>query len=175
METEVRTYVMEAIERMTGSSVRPGWTDQTPLGYGGLELESLYLLELAVQVERRFAVSLGGDVAALPGYTLGDLVEQVTALAAAQERQHSRAVELDDIRALLAEQPEVFGGHDTDADAELAIDSLAAAWLIHLLHKRFGIEQQALEDMTAKPISIRRIHAFVADRSGRLNAPGHSS
>ncbi|WP_327031016.1 acyl carrier protein [Micromonospora sp. NBC_01740] len=90
MQAAVRSYVRESIEKMTGNRVPEECDDDTPLGYGGLELESLYLMELTVQVEREYGVNLGLDLAELPGYTIGDLVRRVSGVAEGRPGSESR-------------------------------------------------------------------------------------
>ncbi|WP_327031017.1 hypothetical protein OG989_16540 [Micromonospora sp. NBC_01740] len=79
--------------------------------------------------------------------------------------------DLDELRTLLAEQPTIFGGADLDVDTELALDSLATVWLVHLLSRRYGIDERALEPLTAEFTSIRRIHAHVSRLAGPAPDP----
>jgi acyl carrier protein len=76
MEDEVRQFVVEAVRAMNYdvSDVTGG----TDLGPAGLDLESLALAELAVQVEDRFGVEFTDeDTTELPLMTLDEFTAEV--------------------------------------------------------------------------------------------------
>ncbi|MET9323101.1 acyl carrier protein [Streptomyces sp. NPDC003038] len=53
-------------------------TDSTPLGDGGLELESLSLAEVAMQVEQRFGVQIDDEeLEELRGLSFAELVARI--------------------------------------------------------------------------------------------------
>lgn len=75
--SEIRSFVIGII-----SEINPGVTedvsDDLALGPGGLELESLALVELLVQVEHEFDAKIADeDPAAQPTATLGEFVAAV--------------------------------------------------------------------------------------------------
>jgi acyl carrier protein len=76
MEDEVREFVVEAVRQMNYdvSDV----TGDTDLGPAGLDLESLAIAELAVQVEDRFGVQFTDeDTTELPLMTLDEFAAEV--------------------------------------------------------------------------------------------------
>jgi acyl carrier protein len=76
MEDEVREFVVEAVRSMNYdvSDV----TGDTDLGPAGLDLESLAIAELAVQVEDRFGVQFTDeDTTELPLMTLDEFAAEV--------------------------------------------------------------------------------------------------
>lgn len=77
MHEEVRAFVRAALEAMTGEPVDAALSDDTPLGAGGLELESLFLLQLATQLEQEYGIAFPDDLGPLPRYTIGELAAHV--------------------------------------------------------------------------------------------------
>lgn len=83
MNAEVYQFLVEGLKNMNFdvSDV----TEETKLGPGGLDLESLALADLAVQVEDTFSVKFELDeMESIAMLTLGQLAEEVTAKAASQ-------------------------------------------------------------------------------------------
>jgi acyl carrier protein len=83
MNAEVYQFLVEGLKNMNFdvSDV----TEETKLGPGGLDLESLALADLAVQVEDTFSVKFELDeMEGIAMFTLGQLAEEVTAKAASQ-------------------------------------------------------------------------------------------
>jgi acyl carrier protein len=75
--SEIRSFVIGIISEVT-PSVTEDVSDDLPLGPGGLELESLVLVELLVQVEHEFGAKIADeDPAAQPTATLGQFVAAV--------------------------------------------------------------------------------------------------
>jgi acyl carrier protein len=75
MSTDLREFVVAALRDMhfEVESV----TDETPLGGGGLELESLSLAELVMQLDK-FGVEFSDEeMEKLAGMTLGEFTEEV--------------------------------------------------------------------------------------------------
>lgn len=79
LETEIRTFVLDTItEDMSQPLVRAEITDQAPLGSGGIDLDSLSLIELTMRLERRFEVEFPEtDIEPLGAMSLGELVADV--------------------------------------------------------------------------------------------------
>ncbi|MFD7687832.1 acyl carrier protein [Streptomyces sp. NPDC059781] len=75
--SEIRSFVIGIISEIA-PSVTEDVSDDLPLGPGGLELESLALVELLVQVEHEFGAKIADeDPAAQPDATLGQFVTAV--------------------------------------------------------------------------------------------------
>lgn len=89
MHDEVRSDVLATIAATTG--VEATVPDDTPLTAGGLGLESLYLLQLATHLERRYGVPFPIDLGPLPGFTLGELVDHVVRHSAGRAEQGGRS------------------------------------------------------------------------------------
>ncbi|GAA2735024.1 acyl carrier protein [Streptomyces nogalater] len=90
MHDEIRAFVSTALEAMTGEPVTIELTDDMPLGAGGLELESLFLLQLATQLEQEYGIAFPDDLGPLPRYTIGELATHVTAhITEPMEANHS--------------------------------------------------------------------------------------
>ncbi|MEU6539703.1 acyl carrier protein [Streptomyces sp. NPDC047000] len=81
MSNDIRAYVLEALAAMNYDV--SAIDDSTPLGPLGLDLESLALAELAIQVEDRFQVRIEEDeTEQFALMTLGELVVEITRRAA---------------------------------------------------------------------------------------------
>lgn len=83
MNAEVYQFLVEGLKNMNFdvSDV----TEETKLGPGGLDLESLALADLAVQVEDTFSVKFELDeMESIAMLTLGQLAQEVVAKAASQ-------------------------------------------------------------------------------------------
>ncbi|BBC32263.1 hypothetical protein SGFS_035570 [Streptomyces graminofaciens] len=75
--SEIRSFVVGIISEIN-PSVTEDVSDELPLGPGGLELESLALVELLVQVEHEFDAKIADeDPAVQPDATLGQFVAAV--------------------------------------------------------------------------------------------------
>jgi acyl carrier protein len=76
MEDEVREFVVEAVRSMNYDVTDV--TGDTDLGPAGLDLESLAIAELAVQVEDKFGVAFTDeDTTELPLMTLNEFSAEV--------------------------------------------------------------------------------------------------
>jgi len=79
---EIRAYLLGDLPEVLGVEVSTDHDDSTPLGDGGLNLESLSILELTVHLEQRFAVSFSDDeLDGLAESTIGELLDLVAAKA----------------------------------------------------------------------------------------------
>ncbi|MGA5700050.1 acyl carrier protein [Peterkaempfera bronchialis] len=77
MDTDIRSFVIGIISEID-PEITEDVADDQPLGPGGLELESLALVELLVQVEHEYNVKIADeDPAAQPTATLGEFVAAV--------------------------------------------------------------------------------------------------
>ncbi|MBV1939427.1 MULTISPECIES: phosphopantetheine-binding protein [Streptomyces] len=79
LEGEIREFVLSAvIDEMNILTSRDGITDESPLTVGGLDVDSLSLIELTLRLESRFGVEIPDtDIESLASLTLGGLVTEV--------------------------------------------------------------------------------------------------
>ncbi|MBW7477306.1 acyl carrier protein [Paenibacillus oenotherae] len=85
MQEQVKNYVLTLITDKLNLPVdRSAVTNDTPLVKGGLGLESLAVVELTLNLENEFKVTIPDeDVEKMAAFTLGDLVNYVVEKAAA--------------------------------------------------------------------------------------------
>lgn len=78
-ENEVREFVLDTVVDVINIlTSRDGITDESPVTVGGLELDSLSLIELTLRLESRFGVEIpDADIEPLASLTLGGLVADV--------------------------------------------------------------------------------------------------
>ncbi|MER6140598.1 acyl carrier protein [Streptomyces sparsogenes] len=79
LEDEIREFVLATvIDEMNVLMSRDGITDESPVTVGGLELDSLSLIELTLRLETRFGVEIpDADIEPLASLPLGGLVAEV--------------------------------------------------------------------------------------------------
>jgi acyl carrier protein len=79
LEDEIREFVLTAvIDEMNILTSREGITDDSPVTVGGLDVDSLSLIELTLRLESRFGVEIPDtDIEPLAALTLGGLVAEV--------------------------------------------------------------------------------------------------
>ncbi|ANS66649.1 acyl carrier protein [Streptomyces lincolnensis] len=79
LEDEIREFVLTSvIDEMNILTGREGITDDSPVTVGGLEVDSLSLIELTLRLETRFGVEIPDtDIEPLASLTLGGLVAEV--------------------------------------------------------------------------------------------------
>ncbi|MER6959394.1 MULTISPECIES: phosphopantetheine-binding protein [unclassified Streptomyces] len=79
LEDEIREFVLTSvIDEMNILTSRDGITDESPVTVGGLDVDSLSLIELTLRLESRFAVEIPDtDIEPLASLTLGGLVTEV--------------------------------------------------------------------------------------------------
>jgi acyl carrier protein len=81
MKDDVRQFVIEALEKMQLTGV----TGETSLGPDGLDLESLTIAELAIQIEDRFGFEISeDDTERMALMTIDELAAEVAGAASAQ-------------------------------------------------------------------------------------------
>lgn len=75
MEAEIKSYVLDVIVNVMNYEVNDPVADDTPVGPGGIDLDSLSLLELMSKVEKEYGVKVADeDYEELATCTLGELV-----------------------------------------------------------------------------------------------------
>ncbi|KOV84833.1 hypothetical protein ADL01_08470 [Streptomyces sp. NRRL WC-3618] len=79
LEDEIREFVLSSvIDDMNILLSRDGITDDSPVTVGGLDVDSLSLIELTLRLESRFGVEIPDtDIESLATLTLGGLVAEV--------------------------------------------------------------------------------------------------
>lgn len=79
LEDEIREFVLTTVvDEMNIHLSREGFTDESPVTVGGLDLDSLSLIELALRLETRFGVEIpDSDIEPLASLTLGGLIADV--------------------------------------------------------------------------------------------------
>jgi acyl carrier protein len=86
-DQDVQAFVLRFVRETLNQPVDASAVDAaTPLGPGGLDLESLAFIELSLHVEKQFGVPIPDDqLEAIAGMTLGDFGAYVTRRAAAAD------------------------------------------------------------------------------------------
>jgi acyl carrier protein len=76
---DVREFVLSTLSgEMNVPLDRDGVTDDSPVGTGGIDLESLSLVELTLRLEREYGVKIpDSDIEAIGAMTLGQLVADI--------------------------------------------------------------------------------------------------
>jgi acyl carrier protein len=79
LEDEIREFILSSvIDDMNILLSRDGITDDSPVTVGGLDVDSLSLIELTLRLESRFGVEIPDtDIESLATLTLGGLVAEV--------------------------------------------------------------------------------------------------
>ena len=79
LEDEIREFVLTSIiDEMNILTSRDSITDENPVTVGGLDVDSLSLIELTLRLETRFGVEIPDtDIESLASLTLGGLVAEV--------------------------------------------------------------------------------------------------
>jgi len=79
LERDIREFVLTTVTR--DMNLLPGTdhiTDESAVGAGGLDLDSLSLIELTLRLEERFKVHIPDtDIESLGAMTLGELVAEL--------------------------------------------------------------------------------------------------
>ena len=79
LERDIREFVLTTVSQdMNLLSSTDHITDESPVGAGGLDLDSLSLIELTLRIEERFQVPIPDtDIEPLGAMTLGELVAEL--------------------------------------------------------------------------------------------------
>ncbi|SDW62431.1 acyl carrier protein [Amycolatopsis xylanica] len=78
LETEIRLFVLKTVADDMSHPLEGEVDDAAPLGSGGIDLDSLSLIELTMRLERRFGVEFPEtDIEPLGAMSLGELVTDV--------------------------------------------------------------------------------------------------
>lgn len=76
LETEIRMFIIETVIEDLGQPLdRGNIDDDAPMGGGGIDLDSLSLIELTMRLERRFSIEYHEDsIEPVGAMSLGELV-----------------------------------------------------------------------------------------------------
>ncbi|WP_158889461.1 acyl carrier protein [Amycolatopsis anabasis] len=79
LEQEIREFVLSTVIEDMNHPLKPEEvTDDSPIGAGGIDLDSLSLIELTMRLERRFGVEFPEtDIEPLGAMKLGELVSDI--------------------------------------------------------------------------------------------------
>jgi acyl carrier protein len=177
LEDEIREFILATvIDEMNILMSRDGITDESLVTVGGLELDSLSLIELTLRLESRFGVEIPDtDIEPLAFLTLGGLVAEVvrrgakvmsagaTASGEASEGDPAPSpITTDTVRELLSDR-KIFPGVSADLgeDAELILDSLGLVWLLHVVEERYGLVVEPTDEDIAGLTSLRQLTEYL--------------
>ncbi|MER6916683.1 acyl carrier protein [Streptomyces sp. NPDC000594] len=196
-ETDRTTdFVLGVIRDMLNMPLPRDVSPATPLGAGGLELESLSLVELTVHVEREYAIQFSDEaVDGLATMTLGELVGDIGArrggatgtdpsaaagadagpgAVAGAGGTDPAALTLDDVKRLLAlsqiipaERPETIAD-----DEEIVLDSLTLVWFLYQLGEQHGIDLEIDHAQAAVLTTVAALHSFLQGSQGAQGSQG---
>lgn len=159
-------FVVETLRERLHVEGADAARDDTVLGTGGLELDSVSLLELVSELEERYGVAIGAELDTLMGSTVGDLVRMVREGSGAES-----GVTRQEIADILAEVRAPDDAPADDYTAELTLDSYSLVWLLHALEERHGVVVDVTrEDLVPVFTSVDRIHDYVATHGSRAAA-----
>ncbi|HEX6341823.1 acyl carrier protein [Umezawaea sp.] len=79
LENEIRDFIVTTVVKDMNHPIAPDEVDlASPLGSGGIDLDSLSLIELTMRLERRFNVQFPEtDIEPLGAMTLGELAADI--------------------------------------------------------------------------------------------------
>ncbi|MEO6086204.1 MAG: acyl carrier protein [Umezawaea sp.] len=79
LENEIRDFILTTVVQDMNHPIEPDEVNvESPLGSGGIDLDSLSLIELTMRLERRFNVQFPeSDIEPLGAMTLGELAADI--------------------------------------------------------------------------------------------------
>jgi acyl carrier protein len=79
LENEIRDFILTTVVKDMNHPIAPDEVNvESPLGSGGIDLDSLSLIELTMRLERRFNVQFPEtDIEPLGAMTLGELAADI--------------------------------------------------------------------------------------------------
>lgn len=79
METQVKSFILDVITNQMNFQIADHVGDETAMGPGGIDLDSLSLIELATTVEKKYGFRVtDADYETLAASNLGEFVAYVT-------------------------------------------------------------------------------------------------
>lgn len=185
----ITDFVLGVIRDMLNMPLPPEISPATPLGAGGLELESLSFVELTVHVEREYGIHFDDEtVDRFAHMTLGELVDGIRARAADEAPAADTpagppepapsagpdSLSLRDVKRLLA-LSQIIPAADPDDiadDADVVLDSLTVVWFLYQLKEQHGIELEIDPAQAADITSVSALHHFLRTQGGLLARAG---
>lgn len=77
-ENDVRDFILRTVVEDMNTPLDSGINDASPVGAGGMDLDSLSLIELMLRVEQQFGVKIpDGDIEQLGALSLGEMVADI--------------------------------------------------------------------------------------------------
>ncbi|WP_336320948.1 acyl carrier protein [Streptomyces lavendofoliae] len=182
----ISDFVLSAVRDMLNMPLPPATSPDTPLGVGGLELESLSYVELSVHIEREFGIQFSDEaVDGLANMTLGELVADIRTRMAggafdtgapghpAGATGAARVPSLLDVKRLLA-LSQVIPVADPESladDEPVVLDSLTLVWFQYQLNEQHGIDLDIDHTAIAELTSVTAIHSYLR---AALTAPNEA-
>lgn len=183
----ITDFVLGVIRDMLNMPLPPAISPATPLGAGGLELESLSFVELTVHVEREYGIQFDDEtVDGFAHTTLGELVDGIRARMADEAPDADTPVgppapspgpeslSLREVKRLLA-LSQIIPAADPDDiadDADVVLDSLTVVWFLYQLKEQHGIELEIDHTQAADITSVSALHHFLRTQGGLLAGAG---
>lgn len=176
----ISDFVLGVIRDMLNMPLPPTTSLDTPLGAGGLELESLSYVELSVHIEREFNIQFSDEaVDGLANITLGELVSDIltrtagthagtgapTAPGTPVEAADAGVLSLLDVKRLLSLSQilPVADAQSIADDEPVVLDSLTLVWFQYQLNEQHGIELEIDHEAVTVLTSVTAIHAYLRD------------
>ncbi|MGK5693435.1 acyl carrier protein [Streptomyces sp. URMC 128] len=182
----ITDFVLGVIRDILNMPLPPAISPATPLGAGGLELESLSFVELTVHVEREYGIQFDDEtVDRFAHTTLGELVDGIRARMADEAPaadtpsgppapSPADSLSLRDVKRLLA-LSQIIPAADPDDiadDADVVLDSLTVVWFLYQLKEQHGIELEIDHTQAADITSVGALHHFLRTQDGLLAGAG---
>jgi acyl carrier protein len=77
-ESDVREFILRTVIEDMNTPLGAEINDESPVGAGGMDLDSLSLIELMLRLEQRFGSEIpDGDIEPLGAMSLGELVADI--------------------------------------------------------------------------------------------------
>ncbi|WP_130796186.1 acyl carrier protein [Streptomyces otsuchiensis] len=182
----VSDYVLGIVRDMLNMPVPSDTSPSTPLGAGGLELESLALVELTVHLERQYGVQLPDEaVDGLATATVGELAADIRsrlssadtdalAVKASAGRADLAGLTLAEVKRLLVLSqilPDVAPDQVAD-DEEVVLDSLTLVWFCYQLKEQHGIDMEIAPAEVEGVTTVGGLHRSLCALSAAGNRTG---
>ncbi|MCI0386306.1 acyl carrier protein [Streptomyces sp. CNQ085] len=166
----ITEFVLKVVRDMLNAPLPPSTPPGIPLGPGGLELESLSLVELTVHVEREYGIRFPDEaVDGLGTMTLGELVADIRSRAPGEGGTGEPPTPtLSDVKRLLVLSQIIPDSEpETIADnAEVVLDSLTLVWFAHQLKEQHGVELEVGHGQWDEVTSVAALHRRLLEHTG---------
>jgi acyl carrier protein len=137
-------------------------TPDLPLGSSGLGLESLDLVQLAMQAEGKLGVGISDeDTSRIASFTVGELLDYLDQRLG----RDPPGMTPSRLRELLAANTRVGLAETTPLDQEFVLDSLALTWMLHELKEQCGLDPDPEEPRLSGVTTIERMAGYLGELS----------